>query len=294
MATQSVGKSLREERLRRGLTLEHINASTKIPVGLLQAIEADDFASISSAFLYKSFTRQFASALQMDYAQLQTVVNRSAEAYPEVRMPGQEDHGPKVPALGASYEYRVRWGVSVVALAVVLVGCSGLYALWQKARTRADELAALQPQASSPASELSHASPASLKGGSENAPVHTPPAAAPRPAVASAQTAAESGLEVRISAVEQAWVSMDTDGKRIYSGLLEAADTKVLEGHQTARVHTGNAGGIDVVFNGRHLGPLGGRGQVMTVVFTRDNYEVVEPHLSASTPFRRVLNVTAR
>jgi len=292
MASQSVGKFLREERLRRGLALDEISASTKIPVGLLQAIEADDISRISSAFLYKSFARQFADVLQVDYAQLQNAVNASAEAYPKPKMPGEEDHGPRVPALGTSYEHRVRWGVSVIALAVVLVGCSGLYSLWQKARIGAAEAAEAQPQSST--SGLNAQNEAPSNGEAANSGARPIPRAASDTSDASAQAAPDSELEVRISAVEKAWVSMDTDGKRIYSGLLEAADTKVLEGHQTARVHTGNAGGIDVVFNGKRLGPLGGRGQVMTVVFTRNNYEVVEPHLSAAVQFRNVSNVTAR
>jgi cytoskeleton protein RodZ len=288
MATQSVGKFLRDERLRRGLALDDISASTKIPIGLLHAIEADDISHISSAFLYKSFARQFADVLQLDYEQLRSAVNASAEAYPQPKMPGQEEHGPRVPALGTSYEHRVRWGVSVIALAVVLVGCSGLYALWQKARMGANEAAVVQRQ--NPESDINRAN----ASGSNSVPDTSAEHAPSRTSVTSAAAAPDSELEVRISAVEKAWVSMDTDGKRIYSGLLEAADTKVLEGHQTARIHTGNAGGIDVVFNGKRLGPLGGRGQVMTVVFTRDNYEVVEPHLSAAIQFRNVSNVTAR
>jgi cytoskeleton protein RodZ len=288
MATQSVGKFLRDERLRRGLALDDISASTKIPIGLLQAIEADDISQISSAFLYKSFARQFADVLQLDYEQLRSAVNASAEAYPQPKMPGQEEHGPRVPALGTSYEHRVRWGVSVIALAVVLVGCSGLYALWQKARMGANEAAVVQRQ--NPESDINRAN----ASGSNSVPDTSAEHAPSRTSVTSAAATPDSELEVRISAVEKAWVSMDTDGKRIYSGLLEAADTKVLEGHQTARIHTGNAGGIDVVFNGKRLGPLGGRGQVMTVVFTRDNYEVVEPHLSAAIQFRNVSNVTAR
>jgi cytoskeleton protein RodZ len=292
MATQSVGKFLRDERLRRGLALDEISACTKIPVGLLQAIEADDMSHISSAFLYRSFARQFADVLQLDYEQLRSAVNASAEAYPQPKMPGQEDHGPRVPALGSSYEHRVRWGVSVIALAVVLVGCSGLYALWQKAHIGANEAAVARTQSSE--SEMNSANASGPNSVPQNPAAEPVPRAASRTSDASAQPAPDSELEVRISAVEKAWVSMDTDGKRIYSGLLEAADTKVLEGHQTARIHTGNAGGINVVFNGKRLGPLGGRGQVMTVVFTRNNYEVVEPHLSAAIDFRKVSNVTAR
>jgi hypothetical protein len=66
------------------------------------------------------------------------------------------------------------------------------------------------------------------------------------------------------------------DGKQTFSGVLDPEQTKVLEGHEMARIRTGNAGGISCVFNGRSIGPLGPRGQVRTVVFTKSNYEVLD------------------
>ena len=77
--------------------------------------------------------------------------------------------------------------------------------------------------------------------------------------------------------MEKSWLSIDSDGKRVYSGLLAAADTKVFEGRETARVRTGNAGGIRVVFNGREIGRLGSRGEVLTVLFTPTDYEILQP-----------------
>ena len=46
----------------------------------------------------------------------------------------------------------------------------------------------------------------------------------------------------------------------------------------------GNAGGIEVRLNGKPIGPIGKSGQVRTVVFTPDNFEVlpVEPPPAAS------------
>jgi hypothetical protein len=86
-----------------------------------------------------------------------------------------------------------------------------------------------------------------------------------------------SGFHVEVAAVEATWLSITADDKEIYSGVLEAAETKALEGHDTARIRTGNAGGVNVLFNGKTIGSLGPRGQVRTVLFTRDNYEIIEP-----------------
>jgi len=80
-----------------------------------------------------------------------------------------------------------------------------------------------------------------------------------------------------LSAIERTWLSIVADGQETFTGVLETAETKVLEGHETARIRTGNAGGLNVVFNGRAIGSLGPRGQVRTVVFTRTGYETFEP-----------------
>ncbi|MGA8593272.1 MAG: DUF4115 domain-containing protein [Bryobacteraceae bacterium] len=74
---------------------------------------------------------------------------------------------------------------------------------------------------------------------------------------------------------------MDSDGHHVFSGLLRPAETEELEGNDSARLRTGNAGGLTVIFNGRELGPLGRRGQVRTVLFTRDEYEILQPALSS-------------
>jgi len=59
----------------------------------------------------------------------------------------------------------------------------------------------------------------------------------------------------------------------------------VLEGHDNARVRTGNAGGVNIIFNGKPLGALGGRGEVRTLVFTKQGYEIIGPpvHLAMTS-----------
>jgi hypothetical protein len=92
---------------------------------------------------------------------------------------------------------------------------------------------------------------------------------------------AEAGLEgatihIELSAVERTWLSIASDGKTTYVGVLEPSQTKVFEGKESARIRTANAGTVKIVFNGRALGPLGRRGQSRTFVFTKNGYEVVQ------------------
>jgi len=81
---------------------------------------------------------------------------------------------------------------------------------------------------------------------------------------------------LHLVAKEQTWLSVYSDGKHVYAGVLRANESKAIEGKQFARMTVGNAGGVEVQFNGKIIGSLGARGQVRTVLFTPDNFEIVQ------------------
>ena len=74
---------------------------------------------------------------------------------------------------------------------------------------------------------------------------------------------------------EATWLSVSSDGKPVFSGILQANQTKSVGGRQFAKLRVGNAAGIEVRLNGKLLGPLGARGQVLIVLFTPDNFQIV-------------------
>ncbi|HLH05250.1 MAG TPA: RodZ domain-containing protein [Bryobacteraceae bacterium] len=264
---QSVGQKLRAARLAQGCTLEQVHSSTRISLKTLEAIEADDVSRISSAFLYRSFVRQVAEYLNLDFRELSESIDTSE--IPQPRMPGEEPRATftaSVPALRIGHNRkRSRWLKPVASFAVAMVACSGLYALWQQQKLHLPAL-------------LGDSAPSVRTQPPAPAPASTPTAAVNGTAPAPAQqpSANPEGFTLQLSATEPAWLSIVTDGRVSFRGILERAETKVLEGHQTARIRTGNAGALEAVFNGKPIGTLGSRGQVRTVVFTRDDYEVLD------------------
>jgi len=72
---QSVGKFIKAARLQAGLSLEEINARTRISIRTLQAIEEDDLSAMPSAFFYKSFVMQFAKALELESSTLYPLID---------------------------------------------------------------------------------------------------------------------------------------------------------------------------------------------------------------------------
>jgi Domain of unknown function (DUF4115)/Helix-turn-helix domain len=256
---QSVGQKLRHAREAQVRTLNQVNSNTRISVRILEAIEADDLACMSSSFLYKSFVKQFAEDVQIDYQEISAEVEAMAGRIPSPLMPGQGPiQPPKVAALQIGRRKSSRLAHAVTSFAVVLVACSGIYALWQNAAPHLPNVwHSVWPMSDGPP---------------------------PDPSVPdrAATDASAKGFTLQLSATEPAWLSIIADGKPSFDGILEREQTKFLTGHRTARIQTRNAGAVKAIFNGKSLGALGARGQMRTVLFTKNNYKVLETPQSLS------------
>jgi len=73
---------------------------------------------------------------------------------------------------------------------------------------------------------------------------------------------------VIIKAKEDAWISVVADGRRVSHGTLRANKQRFIRAGKQIIVTTGNAGGIDVSFNGRPLGAIGSESEARTLMFT--------------------------
>jgi cytoskeleton protein RodZ len=84
-------------------------------------------------------------------------------------------------------------------------------------------------------------------------------------------------LVLNLSATEETWLSITSDGKQIFSGVLQPSQTKTLTTPEVAKMRVGNAGGLEVRWNGKSIGPIGPRGQVRVIVFTPENFQIFGP-----------------
>ena len=80
---------------------------------------------------------------------------------------------------------------------------------------------------------------------------------------------------LELLAREETWLSVSSDGHPVFSGILAPNESKSVEGREFAKLKVGNAAGLEVRLNGKLISPLGGRGQVLVVVFHPDNFQIV-------------------
>jgi cytoskeletal protein RodZ len=78
-----IGNSLREARIRRGLTIKDVEDVTKIRSRYLEALEQDDFEMIPGSTFAKAFLRTYATYLKLDGDKLVEEYRRTYEVHRE-------------------------------------------------------------------------------------------------------------------------------------------------------------------------------------------------------------------
>jgi cytoskeleton protein RodZ len=127
-----------------------------------------------------------------------------------------------------------------------------------------------------------------------------PPAVAPAPTPAAtagpanlqriesstgAASGADSGapLRVQLTAREPVWVRAFSNGKTLFTVTLAANETRTVDAKGSMELLLGNAGGIDILLNGKPIGAVGPKGQIRTVQLTSGGFKIVAPSKPAPT-----------
>ena len=297
------------------MTIAEVAARTRIQALYFEAIEKDDTSSLPGGFFYRSFVRQYARLLELPAEQYERELERhltdeqtTIAAQPS-SLPERPLSVPPMPTgMANPAEETRRWLLRLGGLAIVILLCSLIYSLsmnWKAwfgealpasapippvaqapIREKQPEPAsqpatqpAATPEAGSPA-EPQAATPAGTPAGTVAAP---PPAEAPKPAEAQPQST--GAVSVSIKATEQVWVQVRDGGKVVFSNIIPLGETRTFSSNGKLRVLFGNAGGVELMYNGKPMPAPGPKGQVRTVEFSTTGADViVKPAASTPTP----------
>jgi len=268
------GSSLRQERERRGISLQDISSSTKIRVAYLQAIEQDHLDELPSGLIGRGFVRAYARAIGVD--EEETVAAYQANrAESDIQLPPPA--APKY-ALKRSSNLATRlpaWafvaGFLAIGVGFVLLGeLRNHYRPFREpsaAQAVADGASAATSQ-TEVAKEASSAPPLANQGipstnispeGEQKQGESTLPASI---------VASEAGaLTLVINVRQDAWVSVMADGQHVMSDTLVAPTEKVVKARSQIVIRAGNIGAVDFSFNGATLPTQGAYGEAKTLRF---------------------------
>ena len=279
----SFGEKLKQEREKRKITLEQISVSTKIGTRMLQALEEDKFNQLPGGIFNKGFVRAYSRFVGLDEDQtVADYLQASGDAPPvSTEIATQEDaareNAENVGHLQASADgppRQVPWGLFATTLLVIALA---LYLWSHSRREHTRQSVSTMPTATASASAMQSSSEMS---GSVTGKVTGKDNRTGSPAVRSAASTAAAGkipqnvsaavageFTVAVQAREESWISITADGRTITSELLDAGSERSVNGRKEIVVKIGNAGGVDLKFNGKKLDAVGEFGEVKTVTF---------------------------
>jgi hypothetical protein len=91
-------------------------------------------------------------------------------------------------------------------------------------------------------------------------------------------------VQVALAATEHVWVRVTTDGRTAFEGMFKPGDALNWEAKEMIIVESGNGAGLAASFNGKPVGVLGPRGQVVARAWTPAGETAVPPKPTASLP----------
>ena len=291
----SFGERLRREREMRGVSLDQIVATTKIGRRLLLALEEEQFDLLPGGIFNKSYVKAYAKCVGMNEDEAVAEYMQAAnEVPPDTRVIAQQHasiHSNR-PMQRSGFPV-----LPVLILLVVIAGGIGGWKVYQDRQNDREKRAAIpanpdvsQQPANTPAPvaggggpapgqassaqqvQTSPTGPAATQPASSAAAAVVPPPATIPPQKPPAESSAVNipagaPFEVIVRPKDSAWVSVKSDGKYVVRGIIKPPDVRTI--HATGQVvfYTGNAGAVEVSFNGKNVPLTGGPNAEQVVVF---------------------------
>lgn len=230
----AVGAQFRAAREARGLSLSEAAEDIHIRAVYLAEIEAENWRAIGAPVYVRGFLRTYARFLGLDPEAAVAEFNQTLPPAP----------GPSSPEKAASSGDRIARRLSP------LIWIAGFVAVCLIGLVIYNAITLRQPASSSGGVALP-----SSNAGSSAAPAASPSAApSPQP----------NSLALRFSA--PSWIRVTIDGSVSMEGTFPAGTSKRFHG-RAALVRIGNAGGVELIVDGKSLGKLGGPGDVVERTF---------------------------
>lgn len=241
----SIGETLAAARQRAGLSVGQVSETTRIRGAVIRAIERDDFSLSGGDFYTRGHIRAIARAVDADPAPLIQQYDDSHGGAPQPTSV-VEAFEPETP-IRMGERRRPNWAAAM-AVALIIVVAIGAVKLITGAGSNDHQPQARHSAAAPARTDSPKPSPSKSSGG--------PVAMAP------------GEVSVRLSAIEDTWVSVHNDaGDQLFEGLIAADKVKSWSAKKKLKLIVGNAGGVRLRVNGKDVGKPGTEGDVMRLTF---------------------------
>ena len=275
------GERLRREREMRDISLDEIAATTKIGTRLLRALEDEQFDLLPGGIFNKGYVRAYAKYVGLDEEKaVADYLQAAQEAAPGGQVVADQNASSRLEWSGGEpASDRRRSALPLVPILIVLVLVAGVVGGWRVYRERQldrrQQAAITVTRDSKPAGTgaTNHGATA-VTTGAEPAEARTGaqlPATVPTGIAAGTNNVANSAgatpFELTVRPRDRAWVSIKSDGKFVVHGVIKPPEVKTIRATSQVVFWTGNAGAVDVSFNGKNVPLTGGENEERVLVF---------------------------
>ena len=237
-----VGEALQSARVAKRLSLNRVEQDTRIRLDYLEALEAGHYERLPAPAYARAYIRTYAQYLGLDPAPLVAMFNEECKVseprgvVPETKLRGG---GPEVTP-----------GPFIAISLVVLVAVLGFY-LYQQYD---------QFVAGLPFPRFAEGVPTATATAQATQVAAARPTRTPTPSPTATPTPVPTGVKVDVRIIQRCWFQVAVDGTPVYTGTLEAGDSRTWTGKDKIAMRAGNPNGVEISVNGKpweRLAPYG-------------------------------------
>ncbi|MTI79431.1 MAG: helix-turn-helix domain-containing protein [Firmicutes bacterium] len=248
-----IGERLKEARLNKGVSYQDVEEATKIRARYLEALETENFELLPGRVYVIAFIRNYARFLDLDDEEL---VNQYKEQHGDREVVKELTTDNDVSAEVRGDKPKILNYLLAILVIAVAVAAFAYYYQGQGLNTIPNETGEpdiVQDEDKTPDEEPDETG--DEDGANES----------PDPALK------YEGVELVLNVTnDRCWMRVDVDGQRAFEGTLGAGESKKFTGNESVYIKLGNAGVVEVEYNGESLGTLDEVGQTYENTFTID------------------------
>lgn len=276
---EGIGPILKRVRVEKNIALEEIAEATKIRVKYLQAIEDERFDLLPGAVYAKGFVNTYIRYLNIgDWPEVVEIMQSPPRT---VIAPMAVDEQPADSAQHlsrssgrtkledkpiTSKKYLIL-GISVVAILALIA----VQVIYSRQQPPDEDSVVLPPQTNQVADNEQTNQPGTDNvEGSDNT----------LPEDQNEPEEVYTGLNLQLqiidltpSTVDKCWTTVSADGKSVFTETLNEGALKTVTADQNIHIKVGNGGVCKLTLNGKDLGVMGEKGQVVEKTFTLEDIE---------------------
>jgi cytoskeleton protein RodZ len=141
----------------------------------------------------------------------------------------------------------------------------------------------MEPSPGKPVEEKSSTAPPPPAAATPRTPEGKPAVQEKKPLTPSAPITAtppiqeKKAISLQLKAIEETWVSLQADDQSGKEMILKPGEGMTIQASSRILMKLGNAGGLDLVLNGKPLGKFGRSGEVLNLIVTSQGVEIKRP-----------------